>query len=288
MKERNVKGLVIFATLISFVLLPTITEANGFIYPERHPKKAVQRKKEVLEGERPYKSSFAFRRELVIGTENTYMAERYLEHSSFSDDIQVESIQHLATLSYKLLDGFTLKGKIGAAKIKNVTWGYGWHDYELAWGIGGEWDVFKCLNKYSSKIPAALPYGIDMIVSGQYFTIDDDEEEARSTGDTLKERWEEWDTSIAFRKNCGAFTPYIGTRISWVEVKAKHISTIDNFDGRLKADDNIGVFIGTDIDVSKCGKLENISFAKDLSANFEIRALDELAFTGSLNYTLKF
>ena len=284
MKKKNVKYLVILVTLISFVLISAITEAGG-LESKKTPKK-VEKKAEQKE------PLFTFiGRELVIGVEDTYMAERNFEHSRFSEgDIQFESRQHLATLSYEFIDGQTIKGKLGTAKIKNTAWGYGWHDYELAWGFGGEWDVVKCINRYFPKIQAALPYEIDMIFSGQYFAIGSDKESS-SGGRSLKEAWREWDISITFSKSLNAFTPYIGTRLSWAEVKTKldqNISGVENFDGSLKSPDHVGAFIGTDIDFSKCGNLGKIPLVKDLSTHFEVSAFDKAAFTGGLKYTYRF
>ena len=286
MRKKNAKYLIIFVTLVNFVLLPAITEAGGL---DSSKKKAPAKVEKKVVQQEPL---FTFiGRELLIGFEETYMAEKNFQHSRFPEgDIQFESLQHLGTLSYEFIEGQTIKGKLGAARIENKAWGYGKHDYELAWGFGGEWDVVKCINRYFPKMHAALPGEIDMIFSGQYFAIGSDKETAAG-GSSLEEEWREWDISITFSKSLNAFTPYIGAALSWAEIKTKldqNISGVDNFDGTLKADDHIGGFIGTDIDFSKCGKLGNIPFVRDLSAHFEVRAFDELAFTSGLNYIFRF
>lgn len=302
MRRGNVvKCAVVFAVVGSFVLSSGLAEAGG-IFKKKPPEvkqKAVQPKK-VAERAKPKpvdkakekKPVFTFaNRELLIGFEETYMAEKNFQHSRFPEgDIQFESNEHLASLSYELLPGQIIKGKLGTARIKNKEWGYGWHDYELAWGFGGEWDVVKSIKGYFPKSSFALPYGLDMLVGAEYFAIGSDEE-TTSGGRSLKEEWEEWDIRVAFRKSYGAFTPYIGTRISWAEVKAKlkqNISGVEDFDGTLKSDDRVGGFLGVAIDCSKCGKMGTCPIIKDLSANFEVRGFDEFGITGGLNYTVKF
>jgi hypothetical protein len=251
--------------------------------------KEAKRKAEREETERKTAERRAARRkkslcpflrgELVIGAEETYVAERNFENPSFPEgDIHFKSLQHLGLFSYELFDGLTLKGKIGSARIQNDSWNYGWHDHRLAWGAGGEWEI-----------PAILPGKIDMIIGGEYFTICSDAVKELGPGrNSLDEKWQEWNGSVAFSRDLAAFRPYIGARVSWAEVKAKidysGNSNKQDFAGTLKSEDHVGGFIGTEIDFSKCYTLRNIPFVRDLSLNLEVRAFDELGFTGGLNY----
>jgi len=223
MKKKNVMYMVIFATVFSLIVLPAIAGAGEFDFfkmptIKRPEPKVVQPKPKI-----PFLSQ-----KLVIGFEETYMGERNFKHPDFSEgDIRFESVQHLGTLSYKLLDGITLKGKVGTAELKNDTWGYGRHDYELAWGAGGEWNLFKFLNKCFSKIPPTLPGGINLIVGGEYFTIGVDKN-TDSVGNSLEEEWREWSGAVVLSRNWGAFTPYIGARLSDAEVKTKLESLVSH------------------------------------------------------------
>jgi opacity protein-like surface antigen len=299
---KKIGYVVIFATLVSFILLTAVSEAGGFDFFKQKPseeggkkivgpgmEKARVKRTPRIKRKKPF--CLVLGRELVIGIEETHTAERDFEHDSFPEgDIQFETLQHLGTLSYEIISGFTLNGKIGVAYIKNDSWSFGKHDYKLAWGVGAEWNVFKGLNECFPNIPDALPYGIDMLVTGEYFTIDADK--LTNTGvNTLDEEWQEWNTAIILSKTYGAFTPYIGARVSWAEVKVNldyGTTNATDFYGTLEADHQIGSILGLDLDFSECGILRKSPFIRNLSLNLEARAFDEVAFTGGLNYTHKF
>lgn len=252
-------------------------------------KKTVEKSASDVQG--AWRRLITVKKRISVGIENTYVAEREFEHAydTFVDGgFQVESFQHKATLSYELLNGLTLKGKLGEGRIKNNSWkekikdnaalGFigGWHDYKIAWGAGGDWNLSKFVNTCYPEF-SLLPWGINLIISGEYAAIEEDTIYTYHRA-SLADKWQEFNTSITLSRKWRGFTPYAGARLSFAQIKSVlhyNLTGVENFSGTLKAEDNFGGFLGL--------KLDNL-LNSNMSIYGEVNAFDQFGFNGGITY----
>ncbi len=196
--------------------------------------------------------------------------------------IEIDSMYRtMVKASYGLLDNLDIYVKLGATDFKMTNvWtepGEEWHDtwkgknafaygfgakgsYELKddWFIGADLQYLRHKNKYSG--------------SG-YDTLDPTHTDSWHGTATFQE----WQIAPYIAKKIGNFVPYLGVKYSDLRIKATAIADDDDDEDwiKCKADDNVGVFVGTDYKIADNWKL-----------NLEGRFVDETAM--SLGATYKF
>ena len=191
----------------------------------------------------------------TLGLEGNYISERTLSGWGGAI-IEIESLQGFLKGIWILEESpISLSLRVGAAdaKLKNGLLEYEF-DPAFAWGVSGAVELYE--NRRS---------GVIFCGEVQYLAFDLEEKNAGVTGNG---DWQEWQVSLFLtRKAPGVFVPYLGIKYSEAEI---------NFMQRqpsLNEEDNIGVFAGT-----------HINFSEDFFINLEARAVDETAFTSSINY----
>lgn len=193
--------------------------------------------------------------------------------------MEIDSIYcTMVKASYGVLDNLDVYVKLGTAdyKSKGVWTGHGeeWHDtmkgknafaygfgakgtYNLKddWIIGADLQYLRHKNKYSGSSYDALN------------PTDTDTWHGKAT-------FQEWQIAPYVAKKIGNFVPYLGIKYSDLRIKEKS-SDDDGDEGwmRLKADDNVGVFVGTDYKIADNWKL-----------NLEGRFVDETAISFGVTY----
>ena len=139
----------------------------------------------------------------------------------------------------------------------------------FVWGVGGS------LIAYEKKIDNnILRIGID----GRYRRIDLDIEEVTIDGTKYKlsdagltgvvYELNEWQVALALSYQVGSFVPYVGVKYSDIDGDAKATESGTEFSADMEANDNVGIFIGTDVVI-----------ADSASINIEGRFIDEEALT---------
>lgn len=207
---------------------------------------------------------------LAIGAEFNYI-DRDMKNKTQGQKAELDSKQYLAKVEYGLLGSdafnwsiFTKLGKADA-KYKDPDDKYDF-DEELVWGLGSKL-VYKL---------EACKLGIE----GQYFSIEDLETTKNlDAGDKLDAEWKEWQVSLFVAKDFSleaiTLTPYLGIKYSdlkndteWWDVSASKTTKYD-----VEEDDDVGVFVGTDI-----------NFTDNISVNLEGRFIDETAMSVGATY----
>ena len=190
----------------------------------------------------------------TLGLEGNYISERTL--SGWGGEIDIESLQGFLKGAWILEESpISLSLRVGAADatLKNGLLEYEF-DPAFAWGVSGAVELYE--NRRSGAIFCG---------EVQYFAFDLEEKNAGATGNG---DWQEWQVSLFLtRKVPGVFVPYLGIKYSEAEINFKQRQP------SLDEADSIGVFAGT-----------HINFGEDFFINLEARAVDETAFTSSINY----
>ncbi|MDL2122144.1 MAG: hypothetical protein LWX51_03470 [Deltaproteobacteria bacterium] len=164
-------------------------------------------------------------------------------------------------------------------------------DWDFAWGIGVKAKLYQS------------PGGLRIMADAQYlrYKVDgdididgvdlarDDEQEALDYGATsatfsydAEAKIEEWQVALYVNQTFGNFSPYAGVKYSDMDMEVD-VDIAGRFDGvsysekselDFEADDNFGIFLGTDIYL----------IPELLSINIEARFIDETAGTFGLTY----
>ena len=190
----------------------------------------------------------------TLSLEGNYISERAL--SGWGGEIDIESLQGFLKGAWILEESpISLSLRVGAA---DATLTNGSLEYEFdpafAWGVSGAVELYE--NRRS---------GVIFCGEVQYLAFDLEEKSAGATGNG---DWQEWQVSLFLtRKAPGVFVPYFGIKYSEAEINFKQRQP------SLNEEDSIGVFAGT-----------HINFGEDFFINLEARAVDETAFTSSINY----
>jgi hypothetical protein len=163
-------------------------------------------------------------------------------------------------------------------------------DWDFAWGVGAKVKIFE------------TPGGLRFMADGQYLSYEVDGdikvdgqdfdqgllEELQLLDPTAtfssdsKTEIEEWQVALYVNQTFGNFSPYAGVKYSEFDVDFELKGSGQLFaipyslklDEESEADDNFGVFVGTDIYI----------IPNQLSLNIEARFIDETAGTFGVNY----
>jgi len=153
-------------------------------------------------------------------------------------------------------------------------------DWDFAWGVGAKVKIFE------------TPGGLRFMGDAQYlsYKVDGDfkadgmnvEEEFRSIDPNFSADSEveikEWQVALYVNQTFGNFSPYAGVKYSEYDVDFEFKGSGQflslKIEGDAEADDNLGIFLGTDIYI----------IPNQLSVNIEARFFDETAGTFGLTY----
>lgn len=183
--------------------------------------------------------------------------------------------------SYGVLDNLDIYVKLGTADFKGTAvWtdpDEEWHDVEkgknaFAYGFGA---------KGTYELKDGWLVGADLQYLRHKNKSNGSAFDALNPSDT--DSWhgtatfQEWQVAPYIAKKIGNFVPYLGVKYSDLRIKDKGIVDDDGEENtwKFKADDNVGVFVGTDYKIAENWKL-----------NIEGRFVDETAM--SLGATYKF
>jgi outer membrane protein W len=193
--------------------------------------------------------------------------------------VEIDSMYRtMVKASYGVLDNLDVYVKLGTADFKMTdVWtetGEEWHDtakgknafaygfgakgtYELkdGWFVGADVQYLRHKNKYSGSGYDALD------------PADTDSWHGKMT-------FQEWQVAPYIAKKIGNFVPYLGVKYSDLRIKEKSVDDDGDEDTiKWKADDNVGVFVGTDYKIADNWKL-----------NLEGRFVDETAMSVGATY----
>ncbi len=222
----------------------------------------------------------------ALGLDTAFILDRDLEFESATGlpanaeqkNIEIdEAYQIMLKTSYGLLDNVDVYLKLGVADYKieseaysagvkvaedeintdtDFAYGFGLKaTYELGddWLVGG--DLRYLRSKHKAKT-AQTPLG------------------GETTSNTYKSTViQEWHIAPYIARRINNFTPYLGIRYSDTRFKMKEPTDDDTDDLKYEADDNVGVFLGTDY------KLD-----ENWSLNLEGRFIDETALSFATTY----
>ena len=164
-------------------------------------------------------------------------------------------------------------------------------DWDFAWGIGAKIKIFE------------TPGGLRFLGDAQYlsYKVDGDfktggQDEEQNTLENLRSfdpdatfsadsqvEIKEWQVALYVNQTFGNFSPYAGVKYSECDIDFEFKGSGQVFgnsysqkiEGDAEADDNFGIFLGTDIYV----------IPDQLSINIEARLIDETAGTLGLTYS---
>jgi opacity protein-like surface antigen len=183
----------------------------------------------------------------------------------------------LGTVDFKSKNSYAEKGAgmgddVGTIKVKGenaFVWGVGAKGaYNLTenWIIGCDVQYLRHTNDLKGR-DSWTQYNLD----GSIFEISGDDISGEVT-------FQEWHIAPYVAMKLGDFTPYVGAKYSDLRTsyKTKYATTAigpDYNKPKFKADDNFGVFVGTDY-----------KLGKNLRLNVEGRFIDETAMSFSATY----
>lgn len=228
--------------------------------------------------------------DLMIGYEETLVQDQDLTHSFYSQPQGYKSNQHLVKFTYGLLEGLSANGEIGIGRIKNVSLEIP-HGNQLVWGGGLNWNIMRHLNSLWPKIPQALPYDIEIGLSGRYLGIEsdkDDQTPKRTPYITYDESWKEFQSAAWLSRDFGVLSPYAALILNWTRVRQKEDRGGVVTARALRDPSDLGYALGCDVSFGKCQKLSEVRFLKDINLSFEFRGESETAMTAGINWVWKY
>ncbi len=164
-------------------------------------------------------------------------------------------------------------------------------DSDFAWGVGAKACLWGC-GGAGPRILADVQYlqydldsdikvdGVDLATGFQQELLDEGATTAAVSVDAETDI-EEWQIALIAAWSVNQWRPYLGVKYSDLKTdtdvklsgQANGLSFTGDFDVKFEADDNVGVFAGTDFIVNP-----------NLSWNVEARVTDETAFTLGVNW----
>ncbi|MBU4376692.1 MAG: outer membrane beta-barrel protein [Candidatus Omnitrophica bacterium] len=218
-------------------------------------------------------SAFIFDRDLKFKSASGLGATQTIKNTEIDKGYQI-----MLKPSYGLFDNLDVYAKLGIADYEvnadnyvgnakyaddkidsdtNFAYGFGLKGtYELGndWLIGCDFQYLR--SKHEAKVTEA-------VVGGS------------SSSATYKKRViQEWHIAPYIAKRIDDLTPYLGVRYSDMELEIKSPSESGwTDDHKYEADDNVGVFLGTDYKISE-----------NLTLNLEGRFVDETAMSFACTY----
>jgi len=189
---------------------------------------------------------------------------------------RLSSEQFLLRGDYQATDRISLLITAGLANLEAHRFEGETHSFSEAFAFGSG------LNALIFEDPE-YNYRIDLGL--QYFTFEPGEGKLTGISDhppySLSHKvtvdWEEWQLFLKFSKDLDFFVLYGGAKYSDVKCNQKRVWPGGNTEEiTFKPEDNFGLFCGIDIDF--------LELAPNLSAYFEVKFIDETAFTLGLTY----
>jgi len=166
-------------------------------------------------------------------------------------------------------------------------------DWNFAWGVGVKAKIFETPGGLRFMADAQyLSYKVDgdFKLAGKDFDqeiledlrLDDPADPAATFSSDSEIEIKEWQVALYVNQTFGNFSPYAGVKYSECDVDLEIDGSgqvLGNpyslkFEGDAEADDNFGIFLGTDIYI----------IPNQLSVNIEARFIDETAATFGINY----
>ncbi len=233
----------------------------------------------------------------AIGLDQEFVFDRDMELKSidpaldldpdetFETKPEIDSVYRtMVKANYGLLENLDIYVKLGTADFKsNMDW---------TWTEAGGWETgtmkIKGDNAFAYGFGAKGTYNLknDWIIGcdvqylrhkNDYKGIDSWED---STGDSGEESFkgnvtfQEWQVAPYIAKKIGNFVPYLGVKYSDLRTKFKVTWEDDEVETwKIEADDNFGVFLGTDFKIGD-----------RFSLNLEGRFIDETAMSVGATY----
>jgi len=206
-----------------------------------------------------------------FGFELTWLTERILEDEELA---RVASNQYLITGSYGLLDALAVFGKLGAANLElhrqegeTTLFSEG-----PAVGLGARGVIFKD-PFYGYWINAEAQYFAFFPASGGETT--GARKDAFSSGGKPEVTWQEWHFALDYTQDFEDYNLYGGIKFSSAVCREKRKFSGYSEKSSFESRDNFGFFGGIDF-----------IFWENLKANFEVKFLDETAYTFRVFYCL--
>ena len=223
---------------------------------------------------------------LAVGMDVAFLLDKDLKFKSATGLLATQEIKNVETdkgyqvmlkTSYGLLDNLDAYIKLGLADFEaeddNYMLGIKWADdiidssTDFAYGFGlkgkyeleEDWwvgcDLQYLRSKHEAKVTQDYVFGS---TSTKYksFVV------------------QEWHIAPYIAKRINNFAPYFGVRYSDMRLKMKNPDAalwLDDY--KLEADDNVGVFLGTDYEIDD-----------NLVLNLEVRFIDEMALSFGADY----
>ena len=211
---------------------------------------------------------------LAIGLDQEFVFDRDMKYIKGIENVQSAAVEidsmyrTLAKISYGLLDNFDVYVKLGTAdaKVKGpiTTVAEGERIYSaktdnaFAWGLGAK---------------ATYEFAKDWFLGAdtQYLTHKHNGHSSSGPSNWNADyTFQEWQVAPYIAKRLGNFVPYGGVKYSDLRMKDKDKNGSTT---KYKADDNFGVFLGTDYKIGK-----------NFSLNIEGRFVDETAMSFGASY----
>ncbi len=230
----------------------------------------------------------------AIGLDQEFVFDRDMELKSMDPGIEkgeletkteIDSMYRtMVKASYGVLENLDIFVKLGTADFKGKM--------DWTWREGGDWEKgtmkIKGDNAFAYGFGAKGTYNLknDWIIGcdAQYLRHKNDykgiESWEDSGGDSGEESFkgdvtfQEWQVAPYIAKKIGNFVPYLGVKYSDLKTKFKVTREDDETETwKIEADDNFGVFLGTDYKIGENWKL-----------NLEGRFVDETAMSVGATY----
>jgi len=222
---------------------------------------------------------------LAIGLDQEFVFDRDMEWDGANweldpdeeiKDVEIDKIYRtMVKTSYGVLDNLDIYVKLGVADFDGEGKSYESDVYQGKFEYKGK-NAFA----YGFGLKGAYPLQNDWLLgadlqylrhknkySGKWISADPADPEETWTG---KATIQEWQVAPYIAKKLGNFVPYFGVKYS--DLRAKTKDNEGDYE-KYKADDNFGVFLGTDYKITENWKL-----------NLEGRFIDETAMSFGATY----
>lgn len=251
--------------ILTLIMIFAVSVA--YAAPVGNPATPVMLKSGLLTKEE--ESQFGF----VIGPEFDFVNDRNIKNQVGDTKVRFYG----GKAGVVIADRAFVYGILGACQIEQEFTVLGskveWEtETEFAWGVGTTVLLYETTIDLMGN--GILRLGVD----GKFRYSNPDVEEITIDGTVYKLsdagvsnvnlELKEWQVALGISYQIDRFLPYIGVKYSDVDGEAKGTYSGTTYKENLKADDNIGIFVGTDILITD-----------SMSVNVEGRFIDEQALT---------
>ncbi len=202
-----------------------------------------------------------------FGLEYISVRGRNLSDENFEPRaVDTEALHYLGTVKYGLSERLTLFGRAGSSDLTIYGQELYPHSSDMGWGGG-----------FNFVLLEDLSMNLKMLGGAQYYTYEPDPAEGRSFD------WQEWDASMAvlivnrIDARRPLIEPFALTQTSFYAGGRYSDARVDwtrgADSGTLKAEDNLGYFVGIDL-------VFNDNYAFSLEGRFR----DERAYTAAISF----